>query len=154
MRKLFISLLFVLTSCPVFGQDTNQLNTMIIDCLQTYSVHALDLSPGEGNVVVCKDGLPSDFPYSRFTSIAFFSTDCFWSYSNPLKKQLKKNIPALFVSFELDNNLLKITISKKYVRLLNRKTLSIALSDWGQFVYIYSCEENKWKLMDIKYGGV
>jgi hypothetical protein len=61
---------------------------------------------------------------------------------------------ALFVSYNLTNNLLRITISGVGVEFLNRRQLMILIGDgdWGQYFYEYSCEKQEWILKEVKYG--
>lgn len=147
-------------SSQLVGQNSNQLNEMIIASLRSYLSYNLELQKKvcanceKHDTYICKDGLPRNFPYDTLQNVTFFSVDFFRVYSNPLKKQLQKGIGALFVSFELNNNQLQITISSKNVKLINKKTIGVGLSSWGNYFYEYSCEKQEWELKATKYEGV
>lgn len=156
MRKIFI-FIFILVSVELFAQTNNQLNEMIVECLQLYIGNSSQLQGIEynrGNTFVCKDGLPLNFPYYKTYGISFYSVDYCRFCSNPLRKQLNKGISTLFVSYELIDNTLLITITKKLVKRINKNNCQIILSDWGSYYYEFSCEKKEWVLLNSHYGGV
>ena len=160
MKKIYIVIMLISMLSPLMGQNNNQLNEMIIESLRSYISYSSELQKKvcanceEHNTYICKDGLPLNFPYDSLPNVTFFSVDFFRVYSNPLKRQLQKGIGALFVSFELNNNQLKITITSNSVKLMNKKTIGVSLSDWGHYFYEHSCEKQEWILKNIQYGGV
>jgi len=163
MKKIWIFFAIFFLSYRAMGQDKNQLNEMIVLSLNTYIEHIHDWMD-KGVVVkeqtchhyVCRDGLPTNFPFDSLKNITFFSVYFFRAYSNsnPLKKQLGKGIGALFVSFGLENNQLQITVSSKNVKLANGNQINVGLSDWGVYTYEYFCESKEWELKEIQYGGI
>ena len=121
MKKAYLLILFVSISSLAFGQS-NCLNEMIIDCLHAYVNHRAELNANnENGVYICKDGLPLGFPYEIITNATFFSAEFFQSYHNPMKKELRKGIKTLFVSFELIGDQLRITITSRRVKSVNKK---------------------------------
>jgi hypothetical protein len=160
MKKNYIVIMLISMSSHLVGQNANQLNEMIIESLRSYLSYSSELQKKvcknceKYDTCICRDGLPANFPYDSLQNATFFSVDFFRVYSNPLKKQLKKGTSALFVYFELKNNQLQITISSRSVKLTNSKTISVGLSDWGNYCYEYCCEKQKWELKETKYEGV
>ncbi len=154
MKKIWIFIAIISLSIQVNGQIKNELNEMIISSLNTYIDHTCNWMNKGDIVYVCKDGLPSYFPVDSMQNVTFFSVDFFSVYSNPFKKKLKKGIGALFVSFELINNQLRITVSSRSVKLINKKNIGVGLSNWGNYFYEYSCENQQWILVETKYGGI
>jgi hypothetical protein len=150
-------------SSQLVGQNTNQLNEMIIESLRSHLDYSSELQKKvcenceKSNTYICQDGLPAYFPYDSLQNVTFISVDFFRLYSHTnklLNKQLKKGISAFFVSFELKNSQLRITITSKSVKLMNKKTIGLGLCCWGNYFYEYSCEKQEWELKEIKYGGV
>ena len=156
MKKAYLLILFISIASQVFGQN-NCLNEMIIDCLHAYVNHGAELNnnnENENGIYICKDGLPLGFPYEKITNATFFSAEFFPSYPNPMKKELRTGIKTLFVSFELIGNQLRITITSRRVKSVNKKTLDVGISDWGQFDYVYSCKDGKWIFESSRYEGI
>jgi hypothetical protein len=161
MKKFYIfTVLILISSQSLIGQNTNQLNELIIESLHSYINYSLELQKSvcknceKYDTYICQDGLPSNFPYNSVENIKIISVDYFRAYSNPLKTQLKKGITALFVCFELNNNQLEISVSSKGVKLIHRTTISVAVSDWAHYIYEYSCDRQKWELKESRYGGI
>ena len=160
MKKIGIFIVLISISSKLVGQNNNQLNEMIVESLRSYLSYSSELRKKvcanceKYDTYICKDGLPLNFPYDSLPNVTFFSVDFFRAYSNPLKKQLQKGIGTLFVSFSLNNNQLQITVTSKSVKLMNKKTIGVGLSDWGNYFYEYSCEKQEWALKETKYGGV
>ncbi|GHT25915.1 hypothetical protein FACS189430_12500 [Bacteroidia bacterium] len=159
MKKVYIIIVLISMSSQLVGQNTNQLNEMIIESLRSHLDYSSELQKKvcknckKSDTYICQDGLPAYFPYDSLQNVTFISVDFFKSKFNPLK-QLKKGISAFFVSFELKDSQLRITITRKSVKLMNKKTIGLGLSDWGNYFYEYSCEKQEWELKEIKYGGV
>ncbi|MDR0541832.1 MAG: hypothetical protein LBH19_06430 [Dysgonamonadaceae bacterium] len=163
MKKIYILIVMISMSSQLLGQNTNQLNEMIVESLRSYINYSSELQEKvsanckKSDTYICRDGLPAYFPYDSLKNTTFFSVyfSIVYSHTNKLlNKQLKKGIGALFVSFELKDSQLKITITSKSVKLMNKKTIGLGLSDWGNYFYEYSCEKQEWELKEIKYGGV
>ena len=149
-RILFVVLLLSAFCLPSKGQ--NQIEDMIVDCLQTYiDHHSSFLDSSE--VYICRDGLPWDFSYDRLPDANFYSVKYIKSSPNSLKKKLKKGVWTYFVTFDFVDNQFKVTVLSRTVYHQNGKT-GIAVSDWGKFFYEYSAENNRWELRKTEYGGV
>ena len=71
-----------------------------------------------------------------------------------VKKAFQKGQRTLFVSYELKDNQLIITITDRFVKLIHKKRINIGLSDWGRYYFEYSCEHEIWELIETQYGGV
>ena len=153
-------ILLISISGQLIGQNDNQLNKMIIESLRSCMSYNSKLRKKvcvnceKYNTYICRDGLPANFPYDSLPNVTFFSVDFFRVYSNPLKKQLQKGIGALFVSFKLKNGQLQVIVTTKSVKLINKKTITVGLSDWCNYFYEYSCEKQEWELKENKFGGV
>lgn len=161
MRKIWIFIATLFISVPLIGQGKSQLNDMLTESIFSYLDYSADLHSKVCKncepydlPYICKDGLPSNFPYDSFQHITFFSVDFFKMYSNPFKKKLKKGIGALFVNFELTNNHLCITVSSRSVKLVSKKIINVGISDWGRYFYKYSCDDQQWILIETKYDGI
>lgn len=134
---------------------------MLVESLRSFLIYKTELNKptykNQGKLImpyVCKDGLPIDFTYDSLQKTTFFSVDFFKVYSAPLKKQLKKGIDVLFVNFDLKKGQLQIMVSSRNVKLIKKKHINIAIKDWGNYFYEYSCEKKEWRLKRIEYGGV
>ena len=160
MKKIYIMIVLILMSSQLVGQNNNQLNDMIVESLRSYISYSAELqkkvcaSCEEDDTYICKDGLPSNFPYNSLPNATFFSVNFFKTYSNPLKKQLKKGIGTLFVSFELNNNQLKIMVTSRTVKIMNKTTIGTDCCEWGIYFYEYFCDKQEWVLKESKYGGI
>lgn len=158
-RVLFLLLLFM-SYLPSWSKNANQLNEFIVASLKSYISHNEDFRERvgwehNGFYYICKDGLPDDFPYENILNVRFFSINKYEreSYKRSFKNTLNKGIAALFVSYRLNGNELRIQITVKLVTL-HKKWVSMGLIGWGIYTYEYSCESNKWELKETKYGGV
>ena len=154
MKKIYFFIILLMVSCRLVGQDKNQLNEYIISSIESYIEWYNDLvkrgisSVDTSNYYVCMDGFPANFPYSRLQNVTFFTVKFFQMRSNPLKKQLKKGMVALFMSFEIKNNQLQIIVSDRTVKLIDKNTISLAIRDCKIYTYEYSCRNEKWELKD------
>ena len=159
MRKKFAFSIFIFLSIQAIGQDNNQLNEKIIDCLHSYVNHVADSHAGRGvsdgfsGTFLCKDGLPLDFPYDVLSGIKVISIESWPLYHQGFKKELKKGIRILYAHFSLNGNHLLITVSDRNVRLSN-KMITTELSDWGIYDYEYSCDKAAWELTKTQYDGI
>lgn len=159
MKRICIIILFIYISIPSIGQDNNQLNEMIIDCLLSYTDHISGLQSGGNDMTktnstyICKDGLPTDFPYDRLFGFNIISVESWPLYQRSIKKEMKEGMRALFVSYSLNGNQLHIMVSDKRVKLIGN-SLYVELSDSGLYFFVYSCEKNTWELAETKYEGI
>ncbi|MDD7303787.1 MAG: hypothetical protein SPF56_08950 [Bacteroidaceae bacterium] len=160
MKEIVVTFSFICICLFSNAQESNQLNKMIIESLRSYMSYNSELRKKECadcekyNTYICRDGLPSNFPYDSLPNVTFFSVDFFRVYSNHLKKQLQKGIDVLFVSFKLKNNQLQVSITSKSVKLMNKKAIVVGLSNWCNCFYEYSCEKQEWELKENKFGGI
>ena len=149
-RILFVVLLLSVFCLPSKGQ--NQIEDMVVDCLQTYiDHHSSFLDSSE--IYICKDGLPLDFSYDRLPDAIFYSVNNSRSSPNSLKKKLKKGVWTYFVKFDFVDNQFKVTVLYRKVTL-GKKVTAILISSWAYFFYEYSAENNRWELKKTEYGGV
>ena len=151
MKKVVLLVLMLSAFClPSKGQ--NQIEDMIVDCLQTYiDHHSSFLDSSE--VYICRDGLPWDFSYDRLPDANFYSVKYIKSSPNSLKKKLKKGVWTYFVSFDFVDNQFKVTVLYREVSL-GKKGTTIRISSWGHFFYEYSVENNRWELRNTEFGGI
>ena len=151
MIKVVLLVLLLSAFClPSKGQ--NQIEDMVVDCLQTYiDHHSSFLDSSE--IYICKDGLPLDFSYDRLPDAVFYSVNNIRSSPNSLKKKLKKGVWTYFVKFDFVDNQFKVTVLYREVTL-GKKVTAIRISSWAYFFYEYSAENNRWELRKTEYGGV
>lgn len=151
MKKAYIFFILIFLSLSAFGQDKNQLNDMIIDGLNSFVDHYAPFL--DGDIYVCKDGLPLDFPYDNLSGLKVISIDALPLSNRGLKKELKKGVRTLFVFYSLDGNHLQITVSERVVKR-EKKMTSIAIDSFGRYDYEYSCDKSAWELIETEYGGI
>ena len=164
MKKILsiIALFLVLSSSfSLKAQDSNQLNSFVISSLKSYISHDNNLRKDLGWAArdyhyICSDGIPNDdgFPYDSLQNVIYCSLKNVDGLPSKFKKQLKKGLFFMFVDIKLSKNKLVITVSGNIVKLIKKKELNIALSDWGIFTYEYSCNNQEWELIDSRFGGV
>lgn len=142
------------------GEAGNQLNEMIISSINSYitwknsfvkdgiSLH------DTCHYYVCKDGFPADFPYDSMQNVTFLSLHNWNGLSKSLKKELKKGIDVCFVWLKLTERQLVISIGGRRVKLIKKSDFEINMGDWSVFTYEYSCEKQKWMLVNTEYGGI
>lgn len=151
IKLLFIILFFI--SSPVKGQDNNQLNSIITACLQSFINCKID-NGQVNNKYICRDGLPLDFSFDCLSNVSYISVNNYKYNSINLNKKLRKGLDVLFITFRLISNQLIITITERTVILVKKKTLDVAISDWGYYYYEYSCNTKCWELVETQYGGI
>jgi hypothetical protein len=136
------------------------LNAMIISSINSYIASDKDLVKQGFSLMdtsryyVCVDGLPADFPYNSVQNSTFFSLNNVEGIPNFLKHKLNKGIKILFVWLKLTDRQLVIHIGGRGVKLIKKNQLGISVGDWGIFTYEYSCEKQKWELIETKFGGI
>lgn len=55
---------------------------------------------------------------------------------------------------EIIDNQLILTLTSRNVRLTKNGHLNMSLTIWKKYIYEYSCNKQKWILIEEKYGGV
>jgi hypothetical protein len=141
-------------------QRQYQLNKMINGSLLLYLDWKSDLtgktckSCGEYAPYICIDNYPSNFSFSEEIlnrNVRFMSLQNL-SGQNELKKG--KEHGFVFMGISLEKNQITITLSGKNVSIPKKNHLNVAVVDWGTYTYEYSCENQKWILVETKYGGI
>lgn len=166
MIKRLIIIIALLASLNLFGEppQKNKLNSMILECVreyidarqlnnpQVYSVlsnprHKNSSRPINKNVLICSDGLPSDFPYDSL-NIDYLSVKFMEGNPNHIKKELKKFTTVIFVKFYLNNDNLEIIVNNNLLkRPCKRHIWTYRSEDAKHYNYKYSSEKNKWILV-------
>jgi hypothetical protein len=49
---------------------------------------------------------------------------------------------------------LVISLGGRIVKLIKNNNLEVSVGDWSVFTYEYSCEKQKWLLVNTEYGGI
>ncbi|MFT3995748.1 MAG: hypothetical protein QM654_18135 [Dysgonamonadaceae bacterium] len=97
------------------------------------------------------DNFPPGYSFENKIEIKYISLKNNKGY----EKELKKGIWVILLKkVELKNNQLIIVYTLNKATLKNKKQLSMELSDSVSCIYEYSCNENKWMLINEKYSGV
>ena len=142
------------------GEAGNQLNEMITSSINSYITWKNSFVK-DGITLhdtchywVCKDGFPADFPYDSMQNVTFLSLHNLNGLSKSLRKELKKGIDACFVWLKLTERQLVIGIGGRIVKLIKNNNLEVSVGDWSVFTYEYSCEKQKWMLVNTEYGGI
>jgi len=137
--------------------ETNQLNEVLIESLRLNLKHDLDFHnkhfkdrPPPKNYV-CKEGLPAGFPFDVLPDVTFFSM---WDSNKSFQKILKKGIGAYLVYITLTGKQIIVTIDDRGVKLARKNHVETSISDWGVITYDYSCEKQKWLLVNTEYNGI
>ncbi|MDL2241661.1 hypothetical protein LJB91_01990 [Bacteroidales bacterium OttesenSCG-928-L03] len=161
MKKTLTIITIIFISFQIKGQENNQLNEMISSSIDSYIMKGNDfekrgISPRDSCFYyICKDGIPADFLYNSVNNIVFFSLENINGLSKSFQKELRKSINSYFIRIKLtEDNQFIITVRDCNVKLIQKNHIEISITDWGIFVYKYSCEEQKWYLDEAKYGGV
>ena len=150
-------MLIVFSYLPLKAQQENQLNNIIISSLKSYISwnnslrDRLNLS-SLNCYYLCKDGIPLSFPYDSLENIVYGSLENIEGLTSMYKRKLNEGIGFLFVNINLTGANLTITVSGKDVKRIKKRQLHIAIVDWGQYTYEYSCETREWELKQVKYG--
>lgn len=160
MKKIIIFTVLFWVSSQLIGQDKNQLNTMIISSINSYITNDKDLVRrgislrDTSYYYICMDGLPVRCPIDSVKNVTFFSLINIVGLPNSFKNKLNKGMKALFISTNLSQNQLIITVAGRGVKRINSNNISIVVGDWGVYTYEYSCDEQKWVLTKTEYGGI
>jgi len=159
MKKIVIFIILFMFF-QLKGQANNQQNEMIISSINSYITWKNSFVKGGITIrdtchyYVCKDGLPNDFPYDSMQNVTFLSLHNWNGLSKSFKKELKKGISLCFVWLKLTDRQLVVSIGGRGVKLIKKNNLGISVGDWGIFTYEYSCEKQKWLLVNTEYGGI
>lgn len=160
MKRILIVIVAFFLSFQMKGQKNNQLNEIITASINSHIAWKNDFVK-RGIIqndtclnYFCKEGLPTGFPYDNMKNIVFFSLENLDGLPKSFKKELKKGVDACFIWINLTNNQLVITVRDQGVKLMKKSHIEIRASDWSIFTYEYSCEKQKWLLIETKNGGV
>src|ERR1035437_9930114 len=110
MKRIVIAITVLFVSFQIKGQEYNQLNKMINSSISSYITWKNDfvkrgISQSDTCLhYVCKDGLPTGFPYDSVKNVTFFSLENLNGLSKPFRKELKKGIGTCFVWIKLIDN--------------------------------------------------
>ena len=148
--------------CPFINGQTSQLDSMVNESLVAFIKERkeqfckrTDIGVDDyfKNLYLLIDNLPRDFQFCKQLQDMQLP---FFSLTNPNTKKMKKGEKyiVIFTDISLINNQLKIILSDKRVTYIKSNHLNIAISDWGEYFYEYSCDGKKWQLVDTKYGGI
>jgi len=160
MKRIIIVIVVLFASFQIKGQKDNYLNEMASSSISSYitwkndfiksgiSQHATCLH------YICKDGLPTGFPYDSVKNVVFFSLENMNGLPKSFQKELKKGISAYFVKIKLSGKQLIIMVEDSGVKLTNKNHIGISVVNWCVFTYEYSCEKQKWFFIKNEYGGV
>lgn len=158
--KRISSFLFLLFFClSSNGQTGNQIDDILESSLKSYISYnnnmrndAVYLSPID--YYICIDGLPNGFSFENLRNVKYASLYNIDGLPSSFKKKLKNGLFFLFVTINLNNNKLIITVSGNKVTLIKKRDLAISLVDWAVFSYEFSCDDNRWILENKSFGGV
>ena len=103
---------------------------------------------------ICIDGLPNGFSFENLKNVKYASLLNIDGLPSRFKKKLKNGLFFLFVTINLNNNKLIVTVSGNIVILIKKRDLTISLVDWAVFSYEFSCDYNRWILENKSFGGV
>jgi len=143
------------------GQDINQLNEMVNESLIAYLKNIEEYEKTRRfagdyfkNIHIVVDIYPLNFLFND-SLMKINANRVSLTNMAPFKKKLKKGVSVIMLDgITLTENQIRITFSSRYAKLKRGKDLHLSLSDWGNFIYEYCCEDKKWKLVEEKYGGV
>jgi len=162
MKKIWFFIAMFFISGQLSGQGISHLDNMIISSLNSFiaesnnNIAKRDIVLTEtSHYYICIDGLPALFPYDSLKNVSFFSLKNLEGLPNSFKRELNKEIRAIFVNIRLTNNQLVITVSDNSVRRMKKNHIGIAAGfHWGTFTYEYSCDKQEWELKETKFGGI
>lgn len=159
--KRLVFFIVCLIPLLLYGQK-NQLEDKAKESLELY-IKVLKKYQDDGiikdldyfkNLYVCTDNYPPYFNFSNTISgisINYISLNNYLAY----EKILKQGIWIIILnSLILEKNNLKISFDIKKATLKKKNHLYLGLSEWATFIFEYSCNEQKWILINEKYSGV
>jgi hypothetical protein len=160
MKRICLVIVVLFISFQSKGQETNQLNKIIISSINSYIAWNNDFVKRGISLrdtcqhYICKDGLPADFPFNSIQNTTFFSLHNLNGLPKSFQKELKKGISAYFVWIKLTDRQLVITVGSRGVKLIKKNNIGISVGDWGIFTYEYFCDKQEWELKETKFGGI
>jgi hypothetical protein len=148
MKKIIFFLTFIITTNIGKTQSSNLfiLNDIINDCLNNCL--------SETNIsTLLIDYYPFSFEFSD--SIKSRQLNYVSIKNQRYYKYLKKGQKVLFFDgLSLDSNKLIIQFSGRFVKYEGKKHIVIAISDWFNFIYEYSCDKKQWIFIKKNVGGI
>lgn len=161
MNKVCVILVVMFFNIPlIMGQSNNQLDSLINESFisfvmkqKEYQKKGIINDEYFKNLYFLADNLPRSFQLCKQLQDMGFG---YFTLTNPNTKSIKKGKEhiVVFCDILLKNNQLNITLSDKRVTLLKNNHWGVATSDWGDYIYEFSCETQKWILVETKYGGI
>lgn len=155
---VFFFLLLIGSPVRLAGQDDNQLNEMIADCLNQSIEHYL--KEPDDDIFIDVGGLPRSFPVDSISGASFIDCRFLRYHPRSVKKRLKarRNMsgPATYVlsvSYGLNDGQFVIIVRYDGLALVKKKA-HIHVSDWGKFHYEYSAGNHRWDKVSTEFGGI
>ena len=105
------------------------------------------------NLYFLIDNLPRNFQFCKQIQDMGFS---YFTLINPNTRNMKKGqgYIVIFTDISIINGKLIIALSDRSITRIKRNHIGIAISDWGDYVYEYSCEKQKWILLETKWWNI
>lgn len=163
MKKLIL-IFFIGTCCTCLNlkaQEVSQLDSLINVSLLSY----IDNLKGLCNkgalsedylkkIYISVDNYPRNFSFCKQLQDMDLKYISLTNISHQKKIKKKKGYNVIFLEIALTDSCLKIIYSDRNVSTHQKNNIKIGLSNWGIFIYKYSCEKQKWLLIEAEYGGV
>lgn len=150
--KLLLAVITLLTSIKLKGQENNQLNQMVNDCLYSYIQHYNN----KGKFKIKNfsiDDYPLNFEFDKKISELNLKLISLKRESQPQKTFKKPLLLVFFDGIELNKDSIKITFSNRVVEYIEKR-LNLSISDGGTFTYVFSCEKKEWIFVKDHYWGI
>jgi len=163
MKKIILILFVGLysTCFNLKAQEISQLDSLINISLLNYMNNLKGLCNKGAlsedylkNIYISVDNYPRNFSFCKKLQDMELKYISLTNISNQKLFKKKKGYNVIFLEMKLTDNCLKIIYSDRNVSTHQKNNIKIGLSNWGNFVYKYSCERQKWLLMGAEYGGV
>ena len=153
MKRVVSSFWLILFSIVSFGQNENDINKMLEECIkkskQDYEVFS-ERTNRNYSLYLCCDGLPSKYIQSNkafYDSIGL--TTITWHYSGKFQKELERGIDVMEIHYYLKGNIFEVYVH--FITATEEKdeiVLAYWFEDVDKYVYEYSCETNEWRLKE------
>ena len=153
MKRVVSSFWLILFSFVSFGQNENDINKMLEECIkkskQDYEVFS-ERTNRNYSLYLCCDGLPSKYIQSNKAfcdSIGL--TTITWHYSGKFQKELERGIDVMEIHYYLKGNIFEVYVH--FITATEEKdeiVLAYWFEDVDKYVYEYSCETNEWRLKE------
>ncbi len=163
MKKIAIVLFTFIILCSVSklqAQENVLLDSMINKSLVTYiNKYKEDIEKGSinedlKNLCIVIDNYPRNFVFCQAIQDMNLKYISLVNFQCQKELRKKENYRAIFLGINLTSHRLSIAFSTKILTIHKKNNLHIGISDWGDFIYEYSCEKQEWILVEVKYGGV